>query len=226
MTSGTSPRARARALSRGLSRGLSIVPALILLLGAGPLGAQSDPDARLAELGKRQAQIRTVSARFVQRRTMALFAEELVSSGRFAFKHPDRIRWDIEAPQAMTMLITPEGIVTMSPGAAPARMATLPVSAREIAELITGSLDTARHMFDIQSVPGTTGATFALRPRSPRVAATIRGITLDLSPDLGFVRRIVLDEATGDRIEITFHDVELNRDIDDERFTIGVAPAG
>jgi len=184
------------------------------------------PDARqvqadLEAIGRMQAAIQTMTAQFVQRRTVTLFDEELVSRGRFRFKRPGRVRWDVESPTSVAMVITSEGIVTREPGAATARAEAIPVPTAEIIGLISGSVQTLTQHFDVRRPPGHThDDIFELRPRSPRLGDILRSVTLELAPVDKHLRRVVFNEATGDRTEIVFHQVEINGTIPDATFAL------
>jgi outer membrane lipoprotein-sorting protein len=62
---------------------------------------------------------------------------------------------------------------------------------------------------------------FELRPRSPQLASVLESVTLELDPGDKHVRRIILDEATGDRTEIVFENVKINAIIPDAEFVLG-----
>jgi outer membrane lipoprotein-sorting protein len=191
-----------------------------------PLAFADPPDARdlhadLDAIGRTQAAIQTMTAAFVQRRTVTLFDEELVSRGRFRFKRPGRVRWDVESPTAVAMVITPEGIVTREPGAAPAHAEALPVPTAEIIGLISGSVQTVTQHFDVRRPTGhTDDDIFELRPRSPRLSEILQSVTLELAPIDKHIHRVVFNEATGDRTEIVFHQVEINGAIPDATFAL------
>jgi outer membrane lipoprotein-sorting protein len=182
----------------------------------------ADVEAELAEIGRLQAAIHTVTATFVQRRTVALFEEELVSRGRFLLKQPGRVRWDVDAPTPIAMVITTGGILMQEPGAAPTQAAALPVPTAEILALISGSMSSVTQHFDVRRPTGHEhGDVFELRPRSPQLAGVLASVTLELAAADKHVRRVVLDEASGDRTEIVFEHVKINAVIPDAAFVLG-----
>jgi outer membrane lipoprotein-sorting protein len=185
---------------------------------APPAGVPAD----LAEIARLQAAIHTMTATFVQRRTVALFDEEIVSRGRFRLKQPGRVRWDVDAPASIAMVITAGGIVMQEPGAPPARAAALPVPTAEIVALIGGSMGAVTQHFDVRRpTEHEHDDVFELRPRSPQLASVLESVTLELDPGDKHVRRIILDEATGDRTEIVFENVKINAIIPDAEFVLG-----
>jgi outer membrane lipoprotein carrier protein len=193
-----------------------------LLLPAAPTAAASErAPTDLEEIAAIQRQIQTLRARFVQRRTIELFAEELVSRGEFYFKRPDRFRWDLDEPFRASMVLADGKIITTDGDGTQAHAAPLPVSATDIAGLLTGSVDVLRGLFEVQVLaPAAGGERLELRPLKPALARTVRLVTLELAPREKFVQRMVLEEASGDRIEITFDDAQVNGVLSDALFTL------
>ena len=57
---------------------------------------------RLAAQGKK---LKTLEARFVQRKRLALFKSEVTSKGRLFFARPGRLRWEILPPDASVLVV-------------------------------------------------------------------------------------------------------------------------
>lgn len=68
---------------------------LLMLLLALPICARADD---FAGLRKDAARISTISADFVQKKTMKILSKPLVSEGKFYFMQPDFIRWEYSKP--------------------------------------------------------------------------------------------------------------------------------
>ena len=199
----------------------------LLFVGGAAVAAADGGSTDLDRIAAAQGSIRTLRARFVQRRSLELFAEELVSRGRFYFKRPDRFRWDVDEPIRVSMMVADGRILTKDGDAPQAHAVPLPVSAQEIAGLLTGSVEILRGLFDVQrSAPTTAGERLELRPLQPALARTVQAVTLDLAPRENYVQRIVLHEPSGDRTEITFEDVEVNGSLSDGLFTFETGEVG
>src|SRR5688500_17131498 len=63
-----------------------------------------------ALITKAREGLKTVTARFAQTRTVGLLAADVNSKGAMTIVRPDRLRWDLEPPDAVTYWIGPEGI--------------------------------------------------------------------------------------------------------------------
>ncbi|MFN8641022.1 MAG: outer membrane lipoprotein carrier protein LolA [Candidatus Binatia bacterium] len=83
-----------------------LAAALVAILrSAAPAAPCDSTDACLKVLAAAQAATRTIDARFVQTKHVALLDEPLVTTGRFRFRRPDRVRLDVETPRPTTILI-------------------------------------------------------------------------------------------------------------------------
>jgi hypothetical protein len=82
---------------------------LMLLVWFTPASAEEDTglalDRVLTELESSAAGIETLASNFVQEKYLEMFQETLVSSGRFSFAQPDRLRWEMLEPVASGFLL-------------------------------------------------------------------------------------------------------------------------
>jgi len=60
--------------------------------------APADLDRVLAGLARSAAGIETLSSDFVQEKYLAVFQDALVSAGRFYYRKPDKLRWELRSP--------------------------------------------------------------------------------------------------------------------------------
>ena len=64
----------------------------------------------LADMSKARKGLKTMRSSFTQERTMKLFATTIKSTGRFHYVAPDRLRWELDAPDDVTYWVGPEGL--------------------------------------------------------------------------------------------------------------------
>lgn len=66
-----------------------------------PSGTRGDAsDAVLADLQRLAAGVTSVQSDFVQEKHLVIFKEVLVSKGRFFYRRPDQLRWELTEPMA------------------------------------------------------------------------------------------------------------------------------
>jgi outer membrane lipoprotein-sorting protein len=194
---------------------------LLVLLATAAHAACNSTDACLAAIDAAQSGTRAISARFVQTKHLSLLDEPLVSTGRFVFKRPDRMRLEIESPQPAVILIN--GRDVRIPGMSDAerqQLALTPMAAMftELGAMFGGSATALRQHFqvDAQSADGAIDVT--LTPTLPDWQRMFRTIRLRFTEPTLLLGSMQLDDALGDRLEIVMRDVQRNPDVPDALF--------
>src|SRR5262249_45438483 len=105
-----------RTLMRLRRRGfLSMLSALGGAAAVGrPARGDEVPDG-LAGITKVRAGVQTLVGAFVQERTIGLLATTVKSEGEMTLVRPDRLRWELRPPDAITYWIGPEGLAYATP---------------------------------------------------------------------------------------------------------------
>ena len=172
-------------------------------------GAPQQCFARMADAQRGVARIR---AGFRQTKHVALLKDPLVSTGRFTFERPDRVRWEMVTPEPLIVEIAGGSLRAGPPGAVADVDAGPAVGLfRDLGGIFAGAADYAgEQRFTL--APGTSGPwSFVLTPRDPSVARVIRAIDIELDPATGGPRRVAITESSGDRTEIELVDVVVER---------------
>ena len=200
-----------------------LAAALVAVLHSPASAAPCDStDACLRVLAAAQATTRSVDARFVQTKHVSLLDAPLVSTGRFRFRRPDRVRLDVETPRPTTILIAGRSVTipglteTEQQAVADSPMATM---FTELGALFAGSLDRAPAHFAIEARGTDDGVAVTLTPRAPEFQRLFRTIVLRFGGPEAVVRSMRLDEALGDHLEVELRDVRRNVELPDALFT-------
>jgi len=192
----------------------------VLLLRAAAWATCHDTDTCLRAVEARQQSTHSLAARFEQTKYLSLMTEPLVSRGRFAFKQPDQVLWEVDDPH-IVVRIDAEGVHLPNLPNAEAELAALtPFSAmlRELSGVFTGSLSHVRDSFDVSASGDDAGIRVHLTPRRSEWQRMFRAVDLQFAaPDL-VMKTIRIDEALGDRLEIVFLDVHRNDDVANAAF--------
>jgi outer membrane lipoprotein-sorting protein len=152
---------------------------------------------------------------------LGLLAEPLVSSGRFAFKQPDRVRLDVESPDPATILI--DGRNVRIPGLTEQQQKAVgvaPVGAMfgQLAKIFRGDVEELRKDFDVTAEADGTGVRIRLVPRRVDWKKAFRSIELRFSEELTHLETLRTDDELGDSLEVTLRNVRRNRDLSDAFF--------
>ncbi|EYF02522.1 LolA family protein [Chondromyces apiculatus] len=193
-------------------------------VGALALEGQARADAvddALKEMTQARAGVKTLLAPFTQKRAIGLLATEVESAGEMTLVLPDRLRWELKPPDAVTYWVTPEGFGYATPkgGGATGASAAGRFGAvlGDLLILLGGDLAKLRSRYDIAIPSRKDGLTLSAKPRAPEVAKLVTRLELSAGPELWSVKRVVIEEPGGDRSEITFGQVQRDAKVDPAR---------
>ncbi len=182
-----------------------------------PARADDVSDA-LAKVARARASLKTLTVPFTQERTIGLLASTVKSEGELTMVRPDKLRWELKAPDAVTYWITPEGFsyATASGGASVGKAAAARFAAvlGDLTALCGGDLESLRKRYDL-AVPSTSdGIVLLASPKADDVKKHIKSLELVTTADLADLRRITIEEKNGDRSVITFGKAVRNAAVD------------
>lgn len=187
--------------------------------GADPPCASTE--ACLARLAAAQASTTAIDARFVQTKHVSLLDEPLVSTGRFRFRRPDRVRLDIETPHPSTILIAGRSITIPGLDATEQRaIAGSPMAAMftELGAVFAGTLDRAPAHFAVTARGEGDAIIVTLTPTAADYQRLFRSIEIRFGGPVIMVQSMRLDDALGDSLEVALRDVRRNPDLPDAVF--------
>jgi len=201
---------------------VSLCAAGLALSAAGGARADATSDA-LADITKARAGLKTMVAPFTQERTIGLLATAVKSEGELTLVRPDRLRWELKPPDAITYWVTPDGLSFSTPGggASMGKGAAGKFGAvlNDLMTFLGGDLEKLRARYDI-TVPSREGG-IVLRavPKADDVKKHVKALTLSIGPDFWSVRSLVIEENTGDKSVITFGKVSRDVQVDPAKMT-------
>ncbi|HZO15560.1 MAG TPA: outer membrane lipoprotein carrier protein LolA [Polyangiaceae bacterium] len=172
------------------------------------LEARADAvDAALEKVTKARASIKTLQAPFKQKRVIGLLATEVVSKGKLALVRPDRLRWQLEPPDAVTYWIGPEGlamanedgVVKMGKAAAGRFGAVL----GDLLVMLGGDIAKLRKRYDLE-VDTSKGFVLTAKPKDKEVKKHVAKLRLEAGDELWIVKRVEIHEKNGDKSIIDF----------------------
>lgn len=168
----------------------------------------------LAEISRARSSLTTMVATFTQERTIDLLATVVKSEGELTLVRPDRLRWELKPPDAITYWITPAGLAYATPTghASVGRSAAGRFGAvlTDLMTLLGGDLEKLRARYDLAVTRRTDGVLLTAQPRAAEVKKHVKRLMLSIAPDLWTVRSITIEEATGDKSVIAF--IKTTRD--------------
>ena len=180
----------------------------VAVLGLGASAAAEELSPSLVTEARKG--LKGVIARFTQTRTVGLLAADVKSSGTMTIVTPDRLRWELAAPDAITYWIGPEGIAYRTEkGVVKAGKDAAGRFGAVLGDLLVfmgGDIAALAPRYTVK-VPSRDkdGALHVVaEPKSDDVKKLVKVVRFDTTPDLWAVRRVEIEEASGDKSVIDF----------------------
>jgi len=194
-----------------------------------PRDSTLEPSQRLEALLERcrtgQSAIRTLEAEFEQRKENALLVDPNVAQGVFSYAAPDRVRWEYQTPDPISMLITEDELTTWYRDLGKVERIQVGSRSQRVLEYLGAgsSLDDLMKYFTVSLVvPEATTEAYRLEllPRFERVAKRLKGIKIWIDSELYLPVGLRYVEADGDVTEYRFTNYRVNDDLPEDRFSL------
>ncbi|MDH3347694.1 MAG: outer membrane lipoprotein carrier protein LolA [Desulfobulbaceae bacterium] len=211
-------------LATGHSNILFLLTFVICCLSSWNVFAVSEVDELkvfLATVKQRVAQTGSVSCKFEQRRSLAVFSKPVIFHGRMAVQRPDKLRWENISPVPSVMIFSGDSGIRCNDDAEPVRfdLASDPVM-KMVAEQIWTWADSAYDKLrDQYRISLTAPYVVELVPLGGQLAETVASIqvtfgSLSLQPE-----NVLILEKEGDKTELRFYNYISGRSLDETLFT-------
>lgn len=169
-------------------------------------------------------------AQFTQRHVRRIIHKVVEERGTMAFKKPDLMRWEYQSPEnklfvsdgTKTYFYVPEDHQVIVSHTAGGAMGPAPDSPLALIMGRTRLLDTFE-VVESDSEPQSGGRVLRLIPRRPQ--EDFEQAEIEVRPEDGQVRRVILLDNQGNRSEFIFEDIRENRGLSDALFHFTI-PSG
>jgi hypothetical protein len=195
-----------------------VIAGSVVLLASRRARADGDLGDLIARVGRARAGVRTLQGPFEQTRTIGLLATDVRSKGTLLLVRPERMRWELAPPDAVTFWVGPEGLAYKSAhgqGRLPPSSAPVGGALDDLRTMMGGDLARLRERWDLRVVRNdATGAEIEATPRAG-VVARLQRLRFSLAPDLVRPARALLVEGARDHTQIDFGTLVVNGPVDD-----------
>jgi len=192
---------------------------LLILMTVLPAGVRADD---FEQLRKDSARIATISADFVQKKSMKILSKPLVSEGKFFYAAPSSIRWEYHKP-VKSVVISGRGttkryiasggkMIEDKTGGAQAMRMVLD----EVAGWMSGKFN-SNPSFTATLKEGTS-TQITLKPAGKSMAGMIEKIEITVSRKDGSVQSVRIVESASAETRIDFQHVVINQKINPSLF--------
>jgi len=205
-------------IGQTLHRYLYIIACSILILSM-PFLASADS---FEQLRKDSANIKTIQARFVQKKFMKILAKPLISEGRFYYVAPDSFRWEYLKPLRSVVIAYKDDTrrYILSGGKMiedkAGGMQAMKVVLGEVAGWMSGKFD--QNPSFAATLKEGTNTQITLTPVGKSMSGMIEKIEITVSKKAAAVKSVKIIENANAFTQIDFTDVEINKVISSSVF--------
>jgi outer membrane lipoprotein-sorting protein len=185
--------------------------------------------ALLERVRLQQRLVKTIEARFMQRRQSAMLVAPEQSTGTFSYAAPDRVRWEYQAPTPITVVIRGSEMTTWYRDLRRAETLKIGRYSSQIFKFLgaSGSMDTLLEYFTVElTLPKHPGETYRLHllPRYDRIKRRILSMQVDIDAERFYPVHLEYQEADGDVTAYDFKDFHWNTPLPPDRFALQLPP--
>jgi len=180
-------------------------------------------DEVLSRLRSKAATVRSISSNFVQEKHLSVFDDTLISSGRFLYGSPDRLRWEYLTPITDGFVLNGRTGIRWE-GATGTRREFL-LNSDPVMSIVATQL-LAWAAFDLTKLESEyrievacpSPTTLRLTPKSEVARQVISQLIIEFTPGEDAVRMVELQQEGGDYTRIRFEGTIVNDPLADNLF--------
>ena len=205
---------------------------LLLLLFCPPLLCAAEPQpeeillpAVFARLQTAAAATKSLSSEFVQEKQLAIFSATLLSNGRFYYRQPDHLRWELLTPVAAGFVLRGQqgerwNSLSREVGAFRIdRDPLMGIIAQQLLAWARVDIDWLRSRYRIELL-AEQPIRLQLFPLDPAETGFIEQLQILFAADSSHVELVEMHEAGGDQTSLRFEQVQINQPLPVDAFQI------
>jgi outer membrane lipoprotein-sorting protein len=169
-------------------------------------------------------QMKTLRCDFVQKKTISILSDEMVSEGQMFFKQNDKLRWEYTKPYQYEFVMNGDKVMINSGTTKNVIDVKSSKVFREISKIIlsgingAGIFDTSK--FTAQFKVGAKDNMVILTPKQKELKQMFNEIRLRFNKSDYTVNSVEIEELNGDITHIAMKNKQINKELSDEIFTI------
>ena len=191
--------------------------AVSILLWIGPLSGNAS--SVLEGIERKMASVHTLTADFVQIKHLAMFETPVEIRGTIHMEKPDRMAWQVESPIAYSLIMDGKHITKKDGETGEISRVSIkgnPVmdtAVRQIKLWFSGEYAALEQSYNV-AVRSENPVTVMFSPKADNPAGRMLDeIIVRFRADETYISMIRIVEASGDKTEIRFSNIRINREI-------------
>ena len=169
-------------------------------------------------------QLKTLRCDFVQKKTVSILSDELVSEGELLYRQPDKLCWEYVKPYQYSFILNDDKIMIVSEKEKNIIDTNSSKIFKEISKLIMLGISGAGIFSEDKFIPkfyvGTQDCQVVLTPKQKELKQMFSSITLTFNKTDYSVNTVEIKEISDDISYITIKNKQINIPLSDEVFSI------
>ena len=169
-------------------------------------------------------QMKTMRCDFVQKKTISILADEMLSEGKLLYKQPDKLCWEYTKPYQYRFTLNGDKVMIGTENNKNIIDVNRSQIFNEISKVIVSSINGSgifdEDKFSANFNVGTQDFQVALTPKQKELRQMFSSITLTFNRKDYSVDIVEIKEINGDMMHITMKNKRINQELDDEIFDI------
>jgi len=169
-------------------------------------------------------QLKTLRCDFVQKKTISILSDEMVSEGKMFFKQNDKLRWEYTKPYQYEFVMNGDKVMINSGTTKNVIDVNSSKVFREISKIIVSGINGSgifdRSKFTAQFRVGAKDNMVILTPKQKELKQMFSEIRLRFNTADYTVNSVEIEELNGDITRIEMKNKQINKELSDEIFTI------
>lgn len=168
----------------------------------------------LAQVAAARTKVTTLVAQFEQVRRIGLLATDVTSRGKLALQRPNRLRWELLAPDSITYWVGPEGFsfASDSSSANVDRASAGPLGAimNDLLVFLAGDVASLHKRYELTAKQQDKQIHIEAVPKDPATKKVVQHVRIVMASDLVTPVQVLVQETETEFVKIRFSDVKRN----------------
>jgi outer membrane lipoprotein carrier protein len=198
---------------------------LLMCICGLPAAAEDDVNAVIKGVEAAYTDVKTLRADFVQVTRSAAMGNETRQRGRVTLKRPRMMRWEFTQPAGNTFVTNGDQMWVWSAADQQVVISKAGAAGGQGMAQLLDDLNRLGELFDATMVDNSDHPNSVVLSLTPKTEAGFQRLTLRLASKDYSVQSVVMLDAFGNEVSLTFNQVKNNLEIGDDQFTFSI-PAG
>ncbi len=206
-------------------RSLPCIAALIAWCALAALAGEAPPERGtevIERLEEKLGEVRTVQARFVQEKRLAMFKHKMIVKGRLAVENPGRIAWHVEEPVRCSMVIIGPELAQWDEDTDEVQRLRLDKNLsfknafQQLTTWFSGDYAELRGRYEVTVEQADPYVLRFVPPEDSPMREVIGSVRVAFRQDERYIEELTIRESSGDVTEIRFLDTTLNEPVPED----------